>query len=382
MAYCLQQLKDKPGFPSIKTEIVHDKNKNKDITKYFIAFEFNPVGTWLADPEPDPDKIGAVTQNKDITGVWGEELKKPAADRFLTPKIQSDKDTSFSSAPYAKCSNDRFDKFFKHQQLINHDGSKKHIKLDPLFFNSPKIEVNEYKLFSVVDRHLRKSLSTQASSHQVLQDLRKHLYFLTHNWDKFVDLEENPTDTTLEQNIPDGYFLQTLKNFRTALELLLACSQNTIDWTTASIAACRASGRKEVLNRCYGDPESRPIKADLLNSGFLSTTLFGRMPESDRHQLHWDTQKKARLKVIFKEKVEKASDAGAGPSGYASKGTKRKSVAQIPPAKHPAPQPFQGSRGHNQSNKGGSGHKGWQGNSGKNSFKSHKNKSKNKKRGN
>ena len=208
-----------------------------------------------------------------------------------------------------------------------------------------------------MDRHQRKSLGTQACSHQVLKDMRDHLYFLTHNWDKYVDLEENPTDTTLEQNIPEGYFLKTLKDFCTASELLLACSQNIMDWTTASIAACRSSGRKEVLKRCYGDPTSRPIKADLLNTGFASTTLFGSMPESDRHQILWDPLKKAKLKVNIKEKTVKASDSGVGPSGYTSNVTKRKSDFPTPPVTRPAHQTFPSNHGCNQSNRGGFSHR-------------------------
>ena len=76
LAYCLQQLKDKPGFPSIKTETLYDKSKRQNVLKNYIQFEFNLEGTWLANPEPNPDRVGAVSQNKDITGVWGEDLKK------------------------------------------------------------------------------------------------------------------------------------------------------------------------------------------------------------------------------------------------------------------------------------------------------------------
>ena len=79
--------------------------------------------------------------------MWGSNLKKTAADRFLTPKIQDDKDSSFATAPYAKCTDDTFEDFFNESQLIKNHGSTKYLNLDKTFFESPLIELKNINCF-------------------------------------------------------------------------------------------------------------------------------------------------------------------------------------------------------------------------------------------
>lgn len=326
-----------------------DKNSKRMVTKHLIAFDFNTEGTWLDHPDPQPDKVNPLNLVSDTVGLWKAGLKRPAADRFLTPKSsQDDKESSFSTAPAARCTDVKLEAFFAESQLLKASGNTKKLSLCRNFFEVNEIEFKESQLFSVIDNHARKNLAVQGAMHQIVNDLKEYMIFLTSNWNLTVDLDGNTTDTVLHESLPEGFLFDLIKDFRAALELLSGGGQTSIDWGMASIVASRCEGRKKVLARCYGDPLSKNTKSDLLNSGYSGTQLFGPMPESDTCRLVNDAHKKGQLLVRVKESASGQGASTSGLGSVTSNSWKRKNQFPDLPAnrRNPFPNnPHRGGRG-------------------------------------
>ena len=319
---CLEKLEGQYGFPSIQKEEIFNRADQTKSTKMYISYRLPVEGSWFNKPPPDLERTNPFTGKVEVVGLWDHKAKRPIADRYLTPKQVEDKESTFVSAPAAKCSDPEIEKFLMAEQLVTTEGNHKGICLKGCkFIEGSRVNFKEPQLFSHVDRHLRRSIAVQGSMNQVVNDLCEHLKFLTMNWDEHVNMDGNAAATTLKEDFASSYdkLLDHLRNWRAGLELIKIGQTTILDWSMASTIACRSAARKAVLDRCYGPEDSKTIREALADSHYAVPSIFGPLPEALDCKLTWDGTKACRLKVYENESDIPRNKPVASGSGLSNK---------------------------------------------------------------
>ena len=319
---CLEKLEGQYGFPSIQKEEIFNRADQTKSTKMYISYRLPVEGSWFNKPPPDLERTNPFTGKLEVVGLWDHKAKRPIADRYLTPKQVEDKESTFVSAPAAKCSDPEIEKFLMAEQLVTTEGNHKGICLKSCkFIEGSRVNFKEPQLFSHVDRHLRRSIAVQGSMNQVVNDLCEHLKFLTMNWDEHVNMDGNAAATTLKEDFASSYdkLLDHLRNWRAGLELIKIGQTTILDWSMASTIACRSAARKAVLDRCYGPQDSKSIAEALVDTHYAVPSIFGPMPEAVDCKLTWDGSKGCRLKVYENESDIPRTKLVASGSGLSNK---------------------------------------------------------------
>ena len=259
--------------------------------KFMVEFDLAIEGTWLQEPVPNSRvKVGSSFES---VGLFPATLKRPIANRYLTPKgIDSNESTikeevvsnEFMTSLPLKCRSDPLKSFFKEGPLVRSDGgTKKAFDVPFELFNVKKVEwPGSYPIFSNIDCHARNSLQGCAAVSQLVSALRDRNQGFLENWDqtvKFSDGEFVNSDSKLLDNFTNDQMHFELWMARATSELVLFELENIMDLLKATITACRHEGRKLVLeasNKKSGDP----IYEELLNSAYNSPTLFGPVSDS------------------------------------------------------------------------------------------------------
>ena len=257
--------------------------------KFTIEFDLDIEGTWLQEPVPNTRvKVG---NSFETVGLFPGTIKRPIANRYLTPKGLDSESTSkdevsneiMTSLPL-KCKSEPLKSFFKEGPLVRSDGgTKKALDVPFELFNVKKIDwPGSFPNFSIIDCHARNSLQGCAAVSQLVSDLRDRNQGFLEKWDqtvKFSDGDFVNSDSKLMDNFTIEQMHFELWMSRTTSELVLFELENVMDLLKATIAACRHEGRKIVLeasNKKSGDP----IYEELLNSAYCSPTLFGPVTDS------------------------------------------------------------------------------------------------------
>ena len=319
---CLEKLEGKYGFPSILKDQSFNRAEQTRSSKIYISYRLPVEGSWFNKPIHDSEKTNPFTGKPEIVALWDHKTKRPIADRFLTPKQIEDKESSFVSAPLAKCSDPELEKFLMAEQLVTTEGGHKGICLKACkFIEGSRVNFKEPQLFSHVDRYLRRSIAVQGSMNQIVNDLCEHLKFLTLRWDEHVNMEGNASAITLKEDFASSYekILDHLRDWRAGLELIKIGQTTILDWSMASTVACRSAARKAVLDRCHGTEDSKAISEALGDTHYAVPSIFGPMPETLDCKLTWEGNKACRLKVYVNESDIPRNKAVASGSGIAKR---------------------------------------------------------------
>ena len=349
--------------------------------KFTIEFDLDIEGTWLQEPPPNTRvKVG---NSFETVGLFPSTLKRPIANRYLTPKgLDSSESTikeevvsnEFMSSLPLKCKSELLKGFFKEGPLVRSDGgTKKAFDVPFELFNVKKVDwPGAYPIFSNIDCHGRHSLQGCAAVSQLISALRDRNQNFLENWDKsvkFSDGEFINSASKLMDNFSKDQMHFELWMTRATSELVLYELENVMDLLKATITACRHEGRKLVLeasNKKSGDP----IYEELLNSAYSAPTLFGPVSDSlmskvaneGPSSIHCIHVGKRLSNVVKKSDINnndyKWSNSGKRASHYPGPSTSKKRKVSNSPFQASAPTGSFESYPPPRGNRGGKSHKG------------------------
>ena len=366
-------------FDCVVVTEISDRSGSKS-KKFTIEFDLNIEGTWLQDPPPNSRvRVG---NSFETVGLFPSTLKRPIANRYLTPKGLDGSDSTikddvvsneFMTSLPLKCRSAPLKEFFKEGPLIRSDGgTKKAFDVPFELFNIKKVEwPGPYPIFSNIDCHGRHSLQGCAAVSQLISALRDRNQNFLEKWDqnvKFSNGEFVNSASKLMDNFSKDQMHFELWMTRATSELVLFELENVMDLLKATITACRHEGRKLVLeasNKKSGDP----VYEELLNSAYSAPTLFGPVSDSlmskvanegpsSIHTIHVGKRLSSVVKKSDINNDYKWSNSGKRTSHYPGPSTSKKrkvSNSPFPPsATHHSYESFAPPRG----NRGGKSHKG------------------------